>query len=512
MKRGDTGGRFKGMTKKKSNKEEGYKNYKNYKLWYNIKMKTDVLLINPSMDFSKFGSFARLLEPMPCIGLAYLAGVLEKEGYKVEVIDDFVIRKGKDFIINLIGEKKPKIVGISCLTPSAPTSFEVSKAIKEKFKDVKIVMGNIHAGIFAKEILKAGYADVIVHGEGEEVIKKIVPILIDGKNPDGIKGVSFIKDGEISESKDVLIVENLDSLPFPAWHLFPYTKYGLLPFADIKKPILTVLGSRGCPYKCAFCSLKYFGRRYRKRSVKNVVDEIEYLIDRFKIKQFGFVDPIFPLDREHAIEFSKEMIKRGVNKKVVWTTETRPDMMDFELARIMKEAGLRRIIFGLESGVEELLRNIKKEYNLERVREAVNACKKAGLETIGLFMIGLPGETPELTLKTLKFAIELDLDFAKFAITVPFPGSELYEKLTKEGKLNRRDWENFTTFNPVPDKIVYVPDGMTPQQLIKLQRYVSRKFYLRPRMILKQILKIRTISPYFIWQGILSFLGIREKN
>jgi radical SAM superfamily enzyme YgiQ (UPF0313 family) len=206
------------------------------------------------------------------------------------------------------------------------------------------------------------------------------------------------------------------------------------------------------------------------------------------------------------------MIKRGVNKKVVWTTETRPDMMDFELARIMKEAGLRRIIFGLESGVEELLRNIKKEYNLERVREAVNACKKAGLETIGLFMIGLPGETPELTLKTLKFAIELDLDFAKFAITVPFPGSELYEKLTKEGKLNRRDWENFTTFNPDPDKIVYVPDGMTPQQLIKLQRYVSRKFYFRPRMILKQILKIRTISPYFIWQGILSFLGIREKN
>ncbi len=240
-----------------------------------------------------------------------------------------------------------------------------------------------------------------------------------------------------------------------------------------------------------------------------VVDEIEYLVERFKIKQFGFVDPIFPLDREHCIEFSKEMIKRGLNKKVLWTTETKVDTIDYELVSLMKEAGLRRLIFGLESGVKELLRNVKKNYDLEKAKEAVRACKRAGVETIGLFMIGLPGETKELTLKTIQFAKDLDLDFAKFAITVPFPGSELYESLVREGKLNRKDWENYTTFNPDPDKLVYVPEGMDAKELIKLQRKAVRDFYLRPKMIMRQFFQIRTLSLKTIWKGFLSLFNIR---
>lgn len=475
-------------------------------------MKKDVLLINPSMDFSKFGAYARLLEPMPCIGLAYIAGVLEREGLNVEVVDDFVLRKGKGFLLSMIEEKKPGIVGISCLTPSAPVCFEIARGIRALLPETRIIMGNIHAGIFALEILKKGLADAVVHGEGEEVVKKVVPALIDGKPPEGIEGVSWRKNGEVYLSSKVCLVEDLNSLPFPAWHLFPYRKYGLLPFADIKKPILTVLGSRGCPYNCSFCSLKYFGRRYRKRDVSNVVDEIEYLIDRFGIKQFGFVDPIFPLDREHCVEFCREMIKRGVNRRVVWTTETRPDMIDRELALLMKEAGLRRIIFGLESGVQELLRNVKKDYNIEKAKEAVRACREAGLETIGLFMIGLPGEKRELTLKTIEFAKKLDLDFAKFAITVPFPGSELYENLVREGKLKRDDWENFTTFNPDPHKLVFVPDGMTAEELLYLQRFASRSFYMRPRMILRQLFRIRTVPLHFIWKGVLSLLNIKWKE
>lgn len=300
---------------------------------------------------------------------------------------------------------------------------------------------------------------------------------------------------------------DLDSLPFPAWHLFPYKKYGLLPFADIKKPILTVLSSRGCPFECTYCSLRYFGRRYRKRKPERVVDEIEYLIDRFSVKQFGFVDGIFPLDKEHCLEFCKEMVKRGVNRKVVWTTETRADLLDRDLLEGMKEAGLRRIIFGIESGVEELLKNVKKFQNLNKVRETVRLCKKMGIETIGLFMLGLPGEKREDTLKTISFAIDLDLDFAKFAITVPFPGSELYDGMVKSGKLCRNDWENFTTFNPDPEKLVKCTDFISSEELLFLQKKASRDFYLRSKMILRQLLKIRTVTPSYILKGIKSLLS-----
>lgn len=473
----------------------------------------DVLLINPAMDFSKFGSFARLLEPMPCIGLAYLAGVLERAGYRVKVIDDFVYRRGGELVIKVVEEEGPKVVGISCLTPSAPQCFKIAEKIKEVNKSVKIIMGNIHAGVFARDILKKGYADAVVHGEGEDVIVELVRRLRDGEEPCGLKGVSYIgKDNEIFISEDILLIRELNSLPFPAWHLFPYEKYGLLSFADIKKPVLTVLGTRGCPYNCSFCSLKYFGRGYRTRDVSNVVDEIEYLIDRFHIKQFGFVDPIFPLDKEHARRFSREMIKRGVNRKVVWTTETRPDMMDYDIALMLKEAGARRIIFGIESGVPELLKKINKNYNLERVKEAVKACKKAGLETIGLFMIGLPGERRELTLQTIRFAKEIDIDFAKFAITVPFPGSELYQMLKDEGKLNREDWENFTTFNPEPDKLVFVPYDMNGRELLRLQRRANFEFYFRPKMIFRQLFRIRTIPLSDILKGVLSMAGIRSRT
>lgn len=473
----------------------------------------DVLLINPSMDFSKFGSFARLLEPMPCIGLAYLAGVLEREGFSVRVIDDFVYRRGVKMILDVIREEKPLVVGISCLTPSAPQCFEIGRKVKEMNENIKVIMGNIHAGIFAEEILRKDYADAVVHGEGEEVIAELVGKLINREDISGLDGVSYRdKDGGIYISNKVRVCKDLDSLPFPAWHLFPYEKYGLLSFADIKKPILTVLGTRGCPYNCTFCSLKYFGRTYRMRDVKNVVDEIEYLIDRFRIKQFGFVDPIFPLNKESARRFCEEMIRRGVNRKVVWTTETRPDMIDYETALMLKEAGARRIIFGIESGVPELLKNINKNYDLERVKESVSACKKAGLETIGLFMIGLPGERRELTLQTIRFAKELDLDFAKFAITVPFPGSELYETLKREGKLNRSDWENFTTFNPDPEKLVFVPDGMSGEELIRLQRRANFEFYFRPRMIFRQLFRIRTVPISDILKGILSMIGIRSRT
>jgi len=461
-----------------------------------------VCLINPSINFTKFGKFKNLLEPMPCIGIAYIASMLEKYGHEVKVIDDFAYRIGISGIMSLILDWQPDVVGLSCLTPSATQCEELSIAIRAYNPSIKVVWGNIHASYFANEIIKNGYADAVVHGEGEYTMVELVSAYQNNTIPKHVKGISFRYGKDIIRNADRKLLMDLDTLPYPAWHLFPVDKYGLLPFADIDKPILTLLSSRGCPYNCSFCGITYKKEGYRKRAVTKVVDEIEYLIDRFKVKQIGFVDAIFPLSKQHCKDFCNEMINRGVNKKVIWTTETRVDIVDYDTASILKEAGCRRLIFGIESGVEELLRNVNKHYTLDEIRAGIENAHKAGLETIGLFMLGLPGETPELSRQTIEFAKSLPLDFAKFAILIPYPGTELYDRLVKNGKWNRKDWDNFSTFNPNPDELVYYPGKMTARELLLMQKKANREFYVRPSMVYRHLFEIRTIKLGDILKGI----------
>lgn len=453
-----------------------------------------VLLINPSFNFKKFGRFGRFMEPMPCVGLAYIAAVLEKDNIDVEIIDDFVLKLGVSGILDVIKKKRFDIVGISCLTPSAPTAFSIAASIKKYNNRILTVLGNIHATIFAEDILRNEAVDVVVHGEGEHTILELIDAVKENKDFTQIKGVSFKQDGRIVRTPPRELIENLDELPYPAWHLFPYKQYGFLPFVDTKRHTLSVSisGSRGCLYHCSFCSLPN-SSKYRQRDPKRIVDEIEYLISKYYVRQIGFVDPMFPFYKKQGLEFCEEMVRRKLNDKIAWLCETRVDVVDKELLRAMKAAGCRRIIYGIESGVEELLNNVVKRFNLEDIRRAIRNTKEVGILTTGLFMIGLPGETREMTQKTINFAKELNVDFAKFAITVPYPGSQLYDSLTKSGKLKRRDWENFTTFNPNPKDLVCVPGKIEPAELIKMQRMAHFEFYLRPKIILKQLFKIRTI-------------------
>jgi len=465
-----------------------------------------VLLVNPSFDYRKFGRFGRFMEPMPCLGLAYIAAVLKQNDIDVEVVDDFVLRMGPSGIADFVKKNRFDIVGISCLTPSAPEVFSIAAAIKKYSGKTLIVLGNIHANVFAEEILRNEPVDIIVYGEGEYAMLELARAAAESKDFSQVKGICFKREGAIVKTAPRAMIENLDSLPFPAWRLFPFKKYTFLSFIDVKKPGLSILGSRGCPYQCTFCCLPGIGCKYRTRSVKSIADEFQYILENFPVKQIGFFDPIFPLSKDFGMEFCEELIRRRLHDKTVWVCETRVDIVDRELLRKMKEAGCRRILFGLESGVEELLNNVNKKCNLEDIRKAIRYAREEGVQTAGLFMIGLPGETKEMTRTTIQFAKELNLDFAKFAITVPFPGSKLYEDLTAKGELKRRDWDNFVTFNNNPKKLVCIPGKISPEELISLQQKAHREFYLRPKMILKQLFKMRTVGIKNLFFGLFSLL------
>ena len=462
-----------------------------------------VLLVNPAMNMRKLGRFAALLEPMPCIGLAYIAGALEAHGVLVRALDMFAEKLSGEDIVERARRFRPDVVGFTVLTPSAPVVALLSAMVRAALPDVKIVWGGVHADVFAPEIVRAGQADYCVHGDGEVTICELVDaIAARDHDLSGIAGITWMSDGQPVTNKARVLNRDLDDLPYPAWHLFPYHKYGLLPFADFAKPVLTMAGSRGCPYRCDYCSLIHTGGKvYRRRDPIKIVDEYEFLVDRYGVKQIGFIDPIFPLVKNDLRPLCEELVRRGLDQKCEWLSETRCDRLDEETCQLMYWGGCRRVLMGIESGVDMLLGNVNKKMTTAKVRTGVANAKAAGIQTVGLFMIGMPGETPELTKETVDFSIELDLDFAKYAITVPFPGSKLFEDRWQKD-LYRDDWENYTTFNPDPDRLVYHPPGYDPRELVRMQRDALRSFYLRPQQIKRQMFELKTLSPKMLLYGL----------
>jgi anaerobic magnesium-protoporphyrin IX monomethyl ester cyclase len=468
-----------------------------------------VLLVNPAIEDGSLGTFAKLMEPMPVVGLAYLAAICERDGHDLCVIDQFAARSTPASIASRARDFKAEVLGLGFLTPAVPTCIDIVNACRAAVPGIRVVAGNIHADLFAKDLLESGVADVVAHGEAEDTLSELLAALPDGPSAlSGVLGISYRDDsGDVHRNAHRPQRMDLDALPWPAWHRFPVHRYGLLPLADVAKPTLAMTASRGCPYRCEFCSLLLAGANYRARDPIAVVDEYQGLHERYGARQIGFMDPVFPLHKKVLHQFCEEVMRRGLHKEVVWVSETRVDRVDRESLRIMRASGCRRLLLGIESGVDMLLENVNKTFDTEQVRRAVSLCREEGIETIGLFMIGLPGETEEMTKQTVDFASSLELDFAKFAITVPFPGSQLFEDLSREGRLDTSDWGDWTTFQPDPKRLPYVPRSVSNEFLLKAQKDGTRKFYLRPKMVWHHLVEVRTLQPRQVWNGLRSVFG-----
>ncbi|HME54230.1 MAG TPA: radical SAM protein [Candidatus Lokiarchaeia archaeon] len=417
-----------------------------------------LLLVNPS----QIEVYGKITAPsyLP-LGLAYLGAFTRNLGHEVKIFD-IDAEKKKEFA-KIVKEFSPDFIGFTATTPTFNNAISLINKARE-ISHAKIILGGIHATIMPEECEK--HADHVVIGEGELALQQI----LEGK------AGKFVK---------MPFIENLDELPFPIRDFSGKYTY---PDALFKEcfPIIT---SRGCIGQCTFCCTKQmYGTKFRYRSAKNIVDEIEYLIKTYKAREIHIWDDCFTLIKNRVFEIRDEIKNRNIQLLFAFPNGVRVDYFDEEIASALKDMGTYSVAFGIDSGNQKLLDFAKKNVTLEQSRQAVRIAKKFGFETWGFFMMGLPFETKATIKNTVKFAKELELDIAKFHILKPFPKSEVYEWLNSRGLIFDRNYAHYGLHT----KPVHELPDLTPKELIYLNKKAYREFYMRPKEILKQVFRLRS--------------------
>jgi len=457
-----------------------------------------ILLININLSTKErygkqLGKVGPTTEPL---GLAYLAASIKKYStHSVEIIDAEVSQYNNEDLINQINKLRPEAIGISILTPNYTKAIETINAIKESIENVKIIVGGPHVTIFPKETLeKNEKIDYGVIGEGEITIVELLNAIESKKNVNKVEGIVYRIKKSIKLTSPRQYIRNIDDIPKPARELLDMNKYKPAPTYYKRLPSYIILTTRGCPYRCSYCS-KVFGSVYRFHSVERILEEINELITRYNTKEIIFRDDTFTVNKKIVTNLCNELINKGINKKIKWTCMTRVNLVDEEILQLMKRAGCWSIHYGIESGSQRLLDLIQKDITIEQIKNTVKWTKSAGIEVKAFFMIGLPTETKEETLQTLKFMKELDVDWVQVTITVPYPGTKLFEIAKSDGTLKSTNWEDYQTWAGWSNKeLVYTPKGRNAEELKELQRKAMREFYLRPKFIINQLKNLKSLD------------------
>ncbi len=424
-----------------------------------------VALVYPHHD-------ARMVAPP--LGLGYLAGSLLDAGHDVEIIDCMKDKIRNERLGSIMSEKNPDIVGITAMTSFYPAVIGACKIVRASCK-AKIILGGPHPTALPELTLRETGAAAVIVGEGERTMVE----LAGSRDWKRVRGIAYIRDGKLAKTGPRPLAD-LDELPWPAWDLIPPDRYPKAPHGIIFRrfPTAPIMTSRGCPYDCSFCASNcIWHQKFRRRDPKDVVDEMEYLVKKFGVKEIHIEDDNFTLVKAHAMKVCEGMLEKKLD--VSWTCPNgvRADALDLELLELMKKSGCYLLAFGIESGSEAMLKRHSKGINKERIRSAIGMCRKVGIETLGFFILGLPGETKETIEETIAFAKETELDRAHFGIFTPMPGSRLWEETKDEVK---RDWGRFN-FSEV---IYHSQSGLSGAELTRAQKRAFREFYMRPRQLL----------------------------
>ena len=454
-------------------------------------MKTDLLLINPPITLEeRYGSFASVGSQAPPLGLCYLAASARKLGYSVQIIDAPALNLDMSHTTAEIVQNDAELIGLTASTVSIYRASELAKAIKENGVKAPVIIGGPHISSLPQETLEEFKEfDLGVINEGEFTVSEIISCYKEGGNLPDIEGIVYREGKKVVLSPPRRNIEDLDTVPYPAWDLLPYLPkyYKPSPHSYLRLPSSSLMSSRGCNGTCTFCARPFMGEKYRAHSAAYTLGMIERLIRDYGIKDIMFYDDNFLLDKKRVQTICEELLKK--NYKISWSCLARPEITSDDLFNLIKKAGCWQIAYGIESADQTILDTIKKRVTIERISEVIRKTNEAGIHSRGYFMIGCPGETEETIEKTTRFIRESGLKDFHVTFCTPMPGAELFDTAHNYGAFDR-DWKKLGFWDPV-----FIPKGMTKQQLIESHRRMYRKFYVRPSVILRYLIKLLITNP-----------------
>ncbi len=439
-----------------------------------------------------------VIPPLPPMDLMYMAAVAEGVGFEARIEDYSAEIKSKEqkaknrltiqpsnpltLVKTHLEEFKPDYLILNVATTTLESDLSVLTTAKEICPNIVTIAKGAHFLTQNTDVLyKHKDLDLVIVGEAEETLKEI----LEGKDYPEIKGLCY-RDGFVAKYTGKRpFIKDLDSLPFPARHLVDNQKFRR---PDNNKVQAIIKVSRGCPHHCFFClATPVSGSKVRVRSAENIIEEIKECVEKYNIKNILFWSDIFNQNRDWTIDFCEKLIESGL--KITWSSNTRADTADEEMAELMYESGCRLVSIGVESGSQYVLDKMGKKTTIDQIRDTVKIFKKAKIKIYNYFVIGLPWDDEDTVADTIDFAIELDSDFISFYTATPLLGTRFY-KYAQEKKLIRggEAYEN-AYYEPVINT-----HFLTKERVFELHKEAIRRFYLRPMFILRSIMNIRSFA------------------
>lgn len=421
-----------------------------------------------------------VIPPLPPTDLMYLASIAESCGFEAKIRDYSL---GGDLERDL-REFSPDYLLANIATPTFKSDMEAilrAKAINPAI--VTIVKGAPFLTYNTNVIYENQFVDYVIMGEPEFTLRDI----LSGVPNNEILGICYRDNFQGTKNEPRPFIENLDLIPFPARHLVDNSIYRR---PDNGKVQAVIKVSRGCPYHCFFClATPVSGSKVRTRTAENIIEEIKECIEKYNIKNFIFWSDAFNVNREWTLELCKKIIDSGL--KITWSANTRANTMDDEMAGLMYKAGCRLVSIGVESGSQEILNKIGKRITLAEIRNTVKILKKNKIKIYNYFVIGLPWETEKTVEETINFAIELDSNFISFYTATPLPGTRFFEYA-----LSNRLFEEMPDFDNAYYNPVVRTHELSKERILELHKLAVKRFYLRPRFILKTLLSLRSFAEF----------------